>query len=52
MENRNTTAYPSDEASGSGKKFYHNVISGADFPAQPHYVAIATPVDPLLHGRN
>jgi len=44
-------AYPSgkswDEASGktgSGKKFYHNVISGADFAAQPYYVAIITPV--------
>merc|ERR1712136_282324 len=44
-------AYPSgkswDEASGktgSGKKFYHNVISGADFATQPYYVAIITPV--------
>merc|ERR1712136_677436 len=44
-------AYPSgkswDEASGktgSGKKFYHNVISGAEFAAQPYYVAIITPV--------
>ena len=44
-------AYPSgkswDEASGktgSGKKFYHNVISGADFATQPFYVAIITPV--------
>ena len=44
------TAYPSDEASGSGKKFYHNVISGADFPVQPHYVAIATPVIPYCMG--
>ena len=36
-----------DEASGktgSGKKFDHNVISGADFAAQPYYVAIITPV--------
>ena len=36
-----------DEASGktgSGKKFDHNVISGADFAAQPCYVAIITPV--------
>ena len=40
-------AYPSgkswDEASGktgSVKKFYHNVISGADFAAQPYCVAI------------
>ena len=39
-------AYPSgkswDEASGktgSGKVFYHNVMSGADFAAQPYYVA-------------
>ena len=45
------TAYPSgkawDEASGktgSRKKFYHNVISGADLVAQPYYVAIVTPV--------
>merc|ERR1719383_79528 len=44
-------AYPSgkswDEASGktgSGKKFYHNVISGAEFATQPNYVAIITPV--------
>ena len=40
-------AYPSDEPSGktgSGKKFHQNVTSGADFAAQPHHVAIATPV--------
>merc|ERR1719267_428716 len=44
-------AYPSgkswDAASGptgSGKKFYHNVISGAQFPSEPYYVAIITPV--------
>merc|ERR1719371_88114 len=44
-------AYPSgkswDEASGktgSGKKFYHNVITGAQFAAEPFYVAIITPV--------
>ena len=44
-------AYPSgkswDEASGktgSGKKFYHNVISGAEFATQPYYVAFITPV--------
>ena len=43
--------YPSgkswDEASGktgSGKKVDHNVTSGADFAAQPHCVAIITPV--------
>ena len=27
---------------GSGKKFYNKVISGADFAAQPYYVAIIT----------
>jgi succinate dehydrogenase/fumarate reductase flavoprotein subunit len=44
-------AYPSakswDAASGptgSGKKFYHNVISGAQFAKEPYYVAIITPV--------
>merc|ERR1712107_137820 len=44
-------AYPSgkcwDEASGktgSGKKFYHNIIDGAAVPTQPFYVAIITPV--------
>ena len=44
-------AYPSgkswDEASGktgSGKRFHHNVISGADFSAQPSYVDIIAPV--------
>merc|ERR1711966_471781 len=44
-------AYPSgkswDAASGptgSGKKFYHNVISGAEFATQEYYVAIITPV--------
>ena len=26
-----------------GKKFCHNLISGADFAAQPYYVAIVTP---------
>ena len=26
----------------SGKKFFHNAISGADFAAQPYYVAIVT----------
>ena len=43
--------YPSgksrDETSlemGSGKKFYNKVIPGADFAAQPYYVAIITPV--------
>ena len=43
MENR-TLPYPSDEATGSG----NNVISGADFPAQPHFVA--TPVIPYCTG--
>merc|ERR1719159_1868083 len=44
-------AYPSgkchDEASGktgSGKKFYHNVIPGSQVLAEPFYVAIITPV--------
>merc|ERR1712037_430041 len=50
-------AYPSgkswDEPSGktgSGKKFYHNIISGAEVATQPFYVAIITPVI-HLHGR-
>merc|ERR1712039_870292 len=36
-----------DEASGktgSGKKFYHNIIDGAAVPTEPFYVAIITPV--------
>merc|ERR1711937_1071718 len=44
-------AYPSgkswDEASGktgSGKKFYHNIIPGSQVPSEPFYVAIITPV--------
>jgi succinate dehydrogenase/fumarate reductase flavoprotein subunit len=44
-------AYPSgkthDEASGvtgSGKKFYHNVLQGSQVLAEPFYVAIITPV--------
>merc|ERR1712048_212411 len=44
-------AYPSgkswDEASGktgSGKKFYHNIIPGSQVPTEPFYVAIITPV--------
>merc|ERR1711953_857686 len=44
-------AYPSgkswDEPSGktgSGKKFYHNIIPGSAVPAEPFYVAIITPV--------
>merc|ERR1712157_619254 len=44
-------AYPSgkswDEASGktgSGKKFYHNIISGNQVKNEPFYVAIITPV--------
>jgi len=44
-------AYPSgkcwDEASGktgSGKKFYHNVINGSQFATEPYYVAIITPI--------
>merc|ERR1712149_72464 len=44
-------AYPSgkswDESSGktgSGKKFYHNIIPGSAVATQPFYVAIITPV--------
>jgi len=44
-------AYPSgkswDEPSGktgSGKKYYHNVISGSQVASEPFYVAIITPV--------
>merc|ERR1712139_629502 len=44
-------AYPSgkswDEPSGktgSGKKFYHNIIQGSQVPTEPFYVAIITPV--------
>jgi len=44
-------AYPSgkcwDEASGktgSGKKFYHNIIRGKDVATEPFHVAIITPV--------
>merc|ERR1739848_53799 len=44
-------AYPSgkswDEASGktgSGKKFYHNIIPGSKVATEPFYVAIITPV--------
>merc|ERR1719352_2233391 len=44
-------AYPSgkswDEPSGktgSGKKFYHNIIQGSDVKTQPFFVAIITPV--------
>merc|ERR1711953_823246 len=44
-------AYPSgkthDEPSGktgSGKKFFHNIIPGSQFATEPFYVAIITPV--------
>merc|ERR1712183_1234540 len=44
-------AYPSgktwDEPSGktgSGKKFYHNIIDGSKFASEEFYVAIITPV--------
>merc|ERR1719411_652297 len=44
-------AYPSgkswDEASGktgSGKKYYHNIIPGSSVKTEPFYVAIITPV--------
>merc|ERR1719433_2281045 len=47
----NYPAYPSgkswDEASGktgSGKKFYHNIIPGSAGKTEPFYVAIITPV--------
>merc|ERR1719356_1468735 len=47
----NYPAYPSgkswDEPSGktgSGKKFYHNVIPGSKVKSEPFYVAIITPV--------
>merc|ERR1719317_776061 len=47
----NWPAYPSgkswDEASGktgSGKKFYHNIIPGSSVKTEPFYVAIITPV--------
>merc|ERR1712048_571360 len=34
---------PSDKT-GSGKKFYHNIIPGSEVKSQPFYVAIITPV--------
>merc|ERR1719203_2480732 len=44
-------AYPTgrcwDEASGktgSGKKFYHNILTGEQFKSEPFYVAIITPI--------
>lgn len=44
-------AYPSgktwDEPSGktgSGKKFFHNIIPGDKFASEPFYVAIITPI--------
>merc|ERR1712187_264993 len=44
-------AYPSGKSwddvsgkTGSGKKFYHNIISGSDVKTQEFYVAIITPV--------
>merc|ERR1711998_719498 len=44
-------AYPSGKSwddpsgkTGSGKKFYHNVIDGSKFATEPFYVAIITPV--------
>merc|ERR1712070_262320 len=44
-------AYPSgkswDEPSGktgSGKKFFHNVIPGSQFATEPYYAAIITPI--------
>ena len=35
---------------GSGKKFYHNVISGADFAAQQYFVAVIMPVIHFCEG--
>jgi len=50
-EGGNFPAYPSgrcwDEASGktgSGKKFYHNIIPGSKVATEPFYVAIITPI--------
>merc|ERR1719188_1586932 len=50
-DNGNWPAYPSgrswDEASGktgSGKKFFHNIIPGSQVTTEPFYVAIITPV--------
>merc|ERR1712226_1388448 len=47
----NWPAYPSgkswDECSGktgSGKKYYHNIIPGSQVASEPFYVAIITPV--------
>merc|ERR1711912_51170 len=44
-------AYPSGKSwdarsgpTGSGKKFYHNIISGSQVANEPFYVAIITPV--------
>jgi len=44
-------AYPSGKSwdarsgpTGSGKKFYHNIIPGSEVATQPFYVAIITPV--------
>merc|ERR1719401_579997 len=44
-------AYPSGKSwdarsgpTGSGKKFYHNIIQGSDVKSQEFYVAIITPV--------
>merc|ERR1719353_182543 len=44
-------AYPSGKSwdarsgpTGSGKKFYHNIIPGSAVASQPFYVAIITPV--------
>merc|ERR1719401_982691 len=44
-------AYPSGKSwdarsgpTGSGKKFYHNIIPGSKVATEPFYVAIITPV--------
>ena len=47
LEDRSPHVSHGDEASGktgSGKKFCHNLISGADFAAEPYYVATIAPV--------
>ena len=42
--------YDENGKTGSGKKFYHNVISGADFAAQLYLVAIVMPVIQFCEG--
>ena len=42
--------YDENGKTGSGKKFYHNVILGADFAAQLYFVAIVMPVIQFCEG--